>query len=118
MVEHSLPPGSFQPNDVSLDPDEEQIWLITGPNMAGKSTFLRQVGMSVYLAHIGSFVPCSSAVIGLADRIFTRVGASDQIARGASTFFVEMQETATILRQATDRSLVLLDEVGPAPTTA
>ena len=117
MVEHSLPPGSFQPNDVSLDPEVEQIWLITGPNMAGKSTFLRQVGMAVYLAHIGSFVPCASASIGLADRIFTRVGASDQIARGASTFFVEMQETATILRQATDRSLVLLDEVGRGTST-
>jgi len=117
MVEHSLPPGSFQPNDVSLDPGEEQIWLITGPNMAGKSTFLRQVGISVYLAHIGSFVPCTDATIGLADRIFTRVGASDQIARGASTFFVEMQETATILRQATDRSLVLLDEVGRGTST-
>jgi len=116
-VERSLPPGSFQPNDVALDPDVEQIWLITGPNMAGKSTFLRQVGMSVYLAHIGSFVPCVSATIGLADRIFTRVGASDQIARGASTFFVEMQETATILRQATDRSLVLLDEVGRGTST-
>lgn len=117
MVERSLAPGSFQPNDVSLDPDVEQIWLITGPNMAGKSTFLRQVGISVYLAHIGSFVPCASATIGLADRIFTRVGASDQIARGASTFFVEMQETATILRQATDRSLVLLDEVGRGTST-
>jgi len=117
MVERSLPPGAFQPNDVALDPAEEQIWLITGPNMAGKSTFLRQVGISVYLAHIGSFVPCAAAVIGLADRIFTRVGASDRIARGASTFFVEMQETATILRQATDRSLVLLDEVGRGTST-
>ncbi len=117
MVERSLEPGAFQPNDVALDPDEEQIWLITGPNMAGKSTFLRQVGISVYLAHIGSFVPCAAAVIGLADRIFTRVGASDRIARGASTFFVEMQETATILRQATDRSLVLLDEVGRGTST-
>jgi DNA mismatch repair protein MutS len=85
--------------------------------MAGKSTFLRQVGLSVYLAHIGSFVPCAAATIGLADRIFTRVGASDQIARGASTFFVEMQETAAILRQATDRSLVLLDEVGRGTST-
>jgi len=117
MVERSLPPGSFQPNDVSLDPAKEQIWLITGPNMAGKSTFLRQVGITVYLAHIGSFVPCAVATIGLADRIFTRVGASDQISRGASTFFVEMQETATILRQATDRSLVLLDEVGRGTST-
>jgi len=117
MVERSLPPGAFQPNDVALDADQEQIWLITGPNMAGKSTFLRQVGLSVYLAHIGSFVPCEKATIGLADRIFTRVGASDQIARGASTFFVEMQETATILRQATDQSLVLLDEIGRGTST-
>ena len=117
MVERSLEPGAFQPNDVVLDPDEEQIWLITGPNMGGKSTFLRQVGLAVYLAHIGSFVPCAEARIGLVDRIFTRVGASDQIARGASTFFVEMQETATILRQASDRSLVLLDEVGRGTST-
>ena len=117
MVERSLPPGAFQPNDVALDADREQIWLITGPNMAGKSTFLRQVGLAVYLAHIGSFVPCEKATVGLADRIFTRVGASDQIARGASTFFVEMQETATILRQATDRSLVLLDEIGRGTST-
>ncbi len=117
MVERSLPPGSFQQNDVALDGDREQIWLITGPNMAGKSTFLRQVGLCAYLAHIGSFVPCASAVIGLMDRIFTRVGASDQIARGASTFFIEMQETATILRQATDRSLVLLDEIGRGTST-
>jgi len=117
MVEHSLEPGAFQPNDVTLDPDREQIWLITGPNMAGKSTFLRQVGICVYLAQIGSFVPCSTATIGLVDRIFTRVGASDQIARGASTFFVEMRETAIILRQATDRSLVLLDEVGRGTST-
>jgi DNA mismatch repair protein MutS len=85
--------------------------------MGGKSTFLRQVGLCVYLAQVGSFVPCASATIGLADRIFTRVGASDQIARGASTFFVEMRETAAILRQATDASLVLLDEVGRGTST-
>lgn len=117
MVERSLEPGAFQPNDVALDPERDQVWLITGPNMSGKSTFLRQVGICVYLAQVGSYVPCSSATIGLVDRIFTRVGASDQIARGASTFFVEMQETATILRQATDRSLVLLDEVGRGTST-
>lgn len=117
MVERSLPPGAFQPNDLALDPTEEQIWLITGPNMGGKSTFLRQVGLCVYLAQIGSFVPCAAAEIGLVDRIFTRVGASDQIARGSSTFFVEMQETATILRQASDRSLVLLDEIGRGTST-
>ena len=117
MVERSLPPGGFVPNDCILDPDTEQVWLITGPNMGGKSTFLRQVGLCVYLAQIGSFVPCAAATVGLVDRIFTRVGASDQIARGASTFFIEMKETATILRQATDRSLVLLDEVGRGTST-
>jgi DNA mismatch repair protein MutS len=117
MVERALPPGGFVPNDCLLDPDIEQVWLITGPNMGGKSTFLRQVGLCVYLAQIGSFVPCKSAIVGLVDRIFTRVGASDQIARGASTFFIEMKETATILRQASDRSLVLLDEVGRGTST-
>ncbi len=117
MVERALGLGAFVPNDLALDPDQEQMWLITGPNMGGKSTFLRQVGLCVYLAHIGSFVPCDEATIGLVDRIFTRVGASDQIARGASTFFVEMEETATILRQATARSLVLLDEIGRGTST-
>lgn len=117
MVERALDGGAFVPNDCALDGDAEQIWLITGPNMGGKSTFLRQVGLAVYLAQVGSYVPAASATIGLADRIFTRVGASDQIARGASTFFVEMEETATILRQATDASLVLLDEVGRGTST-
>jgi len=117
MVERALPPGAFVANDCTLDREREQIWLITGPNMGGKSTFLRQVGLSVYLAQVGSFVPCESATIGIVDRIFTRVGASDQIARGASTFFVEMQETATILRQASKRSLVLLDEIGRGTST-
>jgi DNA mismatch repair protein MutS len=117
MVESALPPGAFVPNDAVLDPAREQIWLITGPNMGGKSTFLRQVGLCVFLAQVGSFLPAKSARIGLVDRIFTRVGASDQIARGASTFFVEMEETAVILNQATDRSLVLLDEVGRGTST-
>jgi DNA mismatch repair protein MutS len=117
MVERSIEPGTFVPNDCELDPETGQIWIITGPNMGGKSTFLRQVGLCVYLAQTGSFVPCESATIGSVDRIFTRVGASDQIARGASTFFVEMRETAAILRQATDRSLVLLDEVGRGTST-
>jgi DNA mismatch repair protein MutS len=117
MVEEALPPGAFVPNDVTLDPAREQIWLITGPNMGGKSTFLRQVGLCVFLAQAGSFVPAKSARVGLVDRIFTRVGASDQIARGASTFYVEMEETAVILNQATGRSLVLLDEVGRGTST-
>ncbi len=117
MVERALGLGAFVPNDLALDPEREQVWLITGPNMGGKSTFLRQVGLTVYLAQVGSFVPCEEAVVGLVDRIFTRVGASDQIARGASTFFVEMEETATILRQSTARSLVLLDEVGRGTST-
>jgi DNA mismatch repair protein MutS len=117
MVERALEGGAFVPNDCSLDGETEQLWLITGPNMGGKSTFLRQVGLCVYLAQVGSYVPAAAARIGMADRIFTRVGASDQIARGASTFFVEMEETATILRQATDASLVLLDEVGRGTST-
>ncbi len=117
MVERALPPGSFVPNDASLDPAREQIWLITGPNMGGKSTFLRQVGLCVYLAQIGCFVPADAARVGLVDRIFTRVGASDQIARGASTFYVEMEETAAILNQCSDRSLVLLDEIGRGTST-
>jgi len=117
MVERALDPGRFVPNDCEMDAESGQIWIITGPNMGGKSTFLRQVGLCVFLAQAGSFVPCESASIGLVDRIFTRVGASDQIARGASTFFIEMQETAAILRQATDRSLVLLDEVGRGTST-
>ncbi len=117
MVERSIEPGTFVPNDCDLDPESGQIWIITGPNMGGKSTFLRQVGLCVYLAQTGSYVPCESAAIGCVDRIFTRVGASDQIARGASTFFVEMRETAAILRQATDQSLVLLDEVGRGTST-
>ncbi|MGH7681717.1 MAG: DNA mismatch repair protein MutS [Candidatus Eiseniibacteriota bacterium] len=117
MVERSIEPGSFVPNDCELEGDTEQIWIITGPNMGGKSTFLRQVGLCVYLAQCGSYVPCEAATIGCTDRIFTRVGASDEIARGASTFFVEMRETAAILRQATDASLVLLDEIGRGTST-
>jgi DNA mismatch repair protein MutS len=117
MVERSIEPGTFVPNDCELDGDTEQVWIITGPNMGGKSTFLRQVGLCVYLAQCGSYVPCESATVGCVDRIFTRVGASDEIARGASTFFVEMRETAAILRQATDSSLVLLDEIGRGTST-
>ncbi|MBM4015402.1 MAG: DNA mismatch repair protein MutS, partial [Planctomycetes bacterium] len=108
----TLPPGSFVPNDTRLDGDGARFALITGPNMAGKSTWLRQNALIVLLAQAGSFVPARRARIGAVDRIFTRVGASDDLSRGASTFMVEMAETANVLHHATDRSLVVLDEVG------
>jgi DNA mismatch repair protein MutS len=107
----------FVPNDCTLDPVEEQIVILTGPNMGGKSTFLRQVALITIMAHAGSFVPASSASIGLVDRVFTRVGASDMLTRGESTFMVEMTETANILHHATQRSLVILDEVGRGTAT-
>ena len=106
----------FVPNDCSLDP-EQRLWLLTGPNMAGKSTFLRQNALIAILAQMGSFVPASSAAIGIVDKCFSRVGASDDLARGRSTFMVEMVETATILNQATERSLVILDEIGRGTST-
>ena len=106
----------FIPNDTSLGPSS-RLMILTGPNMGGKSTFLRQNALAVLLAHAGSFVPAASATIGLCDRIFTRVGASDSLSRGESTFFVEMSETAHILRQSTRRSLVVLDEVGRGTST-
>jgi DNA mismatch repair protein MutS len=108
---------AFVPNDAELDNEAAQIVLLTGPNMGGKSTYLRQVALIVLMAQAGSFVPAEEAVIGVADRIFTRVGASDDLARGESTFMVEMIETANILRHATDRSLVILDEVGRGTAT-
>jgi DNA mismatch repair protein MutS len=108
---------TFVPNDCALDAAGEQLWLITGPNMAGKSTYMRQVALCVLLAQCGSFVPAQAARIGLVDRIFTRVGASDRLSRGMSTFLVEMTETANILRHATDRSLVVLDEIGRGTST-
>jgi len=117
VVETVIEPGRYVPNDTRLDTDEEQIVILTGPNMAGKSTYLRQVALIVLLAQIGSFVPAERARIGLVDRIFTRIGAQDDIASGQSTFMVEMVETATILRQATRRSLVVLDEVGRGTST-
>ncbi len=118
VVESLLPPGEpFVPNSVRLSADTEQILIITGPNMAGKSVVLRQVGLIVLLAQIGSFVPAKRARIGLTDRIFTRVGASDNLAAGESTFLVEMNETANILNNATQRSLILLDEVGRGTST-
>jgi DNA mismatch repair protein MutS len=107
----------FVPNDTELDPKETQILLLTGPNMSGKSTYLRQVALIVLMAQMGSFVPADSARIGVVDRIFTRVGASDRLARGESTFMVEMRETSEILRQASPRSLVILDEIGRGTST-
>ena len=107
----------FIPNDAFLDAESHRIQLLTGPNMGGKSTYLRQVALITILAQMGSFVPAESARIGVVDRIFTRVGASDNLARGASTFLVEMQETANILHNATPRSLVILDEVGRGTST-
>ena len=117
LVEHSLPSGVFVANDLELDPDSEQITILTGPNMAGKSTYLRQAAVIVLLAQCGSFVPAEHAVIGLTDRIFTRVGAHDDITAGMSTFMVEMTETAYILNHATRASLVILDEVGRGTST-
>jgi len=108
---------AFVPNDAELDADSSQIVLLTGPNMGGKSTYLRQVALIVLMAQAGSFVPADEASIGVCDRIFTRVGASDDLARGESTFMVEMIETANILRHATERSLVILDEVGRGTAT-
>jgi DNA mismatch repair protein MutS len=110
-------PDGFVPNDVDLDVDHERLWIITGPNMSGKSTFMRQVALMAIMAQSGSFIPAREAQIGISDRIFTRVGASDNLAWGQSTFMVEMIETASILRHATRRSLVVLDEVGRGTST-
>ncbi|MBQ9338159.1 MAG: DNA mismatch repair protein MutS [Lentisphaeria bacterium] len=107
----------FVPNDTLLDGDENRMMIITGPNMAGKSTYIRQTALLVIMAQMGSFIPAASAVIGTADKIFTRVGASDDLARGQSTFMVEMVETANILNNATSRSLVILDEIGRGTST-
>ncbi len=118
VIEQVLPAGeSFIPNDVVLSSEREQLMLLTGPNMAGKSTYLRMVGLITLLAHMGSFVPAAVARIPLRDQIFTRVGASDNLARGESTFLVEMNEAAFILNNATSRSLVLLDEIGRGTST-
>ncbi len=117
VLDQTLVEEKFVPNDTSLDGETMRLAIITGPNMAGKSTYIRQVALIVLMAHIGSFVPAESAEIGLVDRIFTRVGASDDLARGQSTFMVEMNETSNIVNNATERSLVILDEIGRGTST-
>ncbi|HYR96722.1 MAG TPA: DNA mismatch repair protein MutS, partial [Candidatus Binatus sp.] len=116
-VVEAVASGGFVPNDARLDPEAEQVLLLTGPNMGGKSTYLRQVALIALLAQMGSFVPAAEAEIGLVDRIFTRVGATDNLVGGESTFMVEMRETANILAQLTPRSLVILDEIGRGTST-
>ncbi len=117
VIEQLLPRGDFVGNDTMLDITSDQVQLLTGPNMAGKSTYLRQVGLIVIMAQAGSFVPAEKAVLGIVDRVFTRVGASDRLALGESTFLVEMNETSRILNNASSQSLILLDEVGRGTST-
>ena len=117
VVETTLNHGAFVPNDVRLSNSDEQLIILTGPNMAGKSTYLRQSAIITLMAQIGSFVPAESASIGLVDRIFTRVGLQDDLAMGQSTFMVEMTETAYILNQATSKSFIILDEIGRGTST-
>ncbi len=117
VLEQTLTDVKFVPNDTELDPDTARLQILTGPNMAGKSTYIRQIALIAVMAQIGAFVPAESATLGLVDRIFCRVGASDDLSRGQSTFMVEMSETALILNHATDRSLVILDEIGRGTAT-
>jgi len=117
VVEDALGPGKFVPNDTHLDSASDQLAIVTGPNMAGKSTYIRQTGLIAIMAQIGSFVPAQSATLGIVDRVFTRCNLTDEISSGRSTFLVEMEETATILHQATRKSLVILDEIGRGTIT-
>ncbi len=117
IIEDALPTGEFIANDTFLDNENNQLYLITGPNMAGKSTYIRQVAILVIMAQIGSFIPAKTAKIGIVDKVFSRIGASDDLARGQSTFMVEMTETANILNNTTNRSLIILDEIGRGTST-
>jgi DNA mismatch repair protein MutS len=118
VIERQLPPGeSYIPNDVFLDNSSQQIMVITGPNMAGKSALLRQTALIVLMAQMGAYVPAEAATIGIVDKVFTRVGASDNLSKGESTFMVEMTETASILNNLSDRSLILMDEIGRGTST-
>jgi DNA mismatch repair protein MutS len=118
VIEQGLPPGeSYVANDMLLHQDEQQVIILTGPNMSGKSALLRQTALITLMAHMGSFVPAAAAEIGLTDKIFTRVGASDNLSGGESTFMVEMNETASIINNITPRSLIILDEIGRGTST-
>ena len=117
VIEKILPSGAFVGNDTFLDTKEDRLSIITGPNMAGKSTYMRQIALITLMAQVGSFVPASYAKIGVVDKIFTRVGASDDLSMGQSTFMVEMMEVAAILRDATSKSLIVLDEIGRGTST-
>ena len=117
VIEQMMRGGTFVSNDVQIDRDSRSLLLITGPNMAGKSTYMRQTAVIVLMAQAGCFVPAERAVIGIADRIFTRIGAADNLSQGKSTFFVEMSELAYILEMATEKSLILLDEIGRGTST-
>ena len=117
VIEKMLGPGAFVENDTYLDKEENRLSIITGPNMAGKSTYMRQVALITLMAQVGSFVPAQQAKIGVVDKIFTRVGASDDLSMGQSTFMVEMMEVSTILKEATSNSLVILDEIGRGTST-
>ncbi len=117
VLEKSMPAGSFVPNDIEMNLDERRFMILTGPNMAGKSTYMRQVALIVILAQIGSYVPANAAQIGIVDKVFTRIGASDDLTSGQSTFMVEMNEVAQILHEATPRSLLILDEIGRGTST-